>query len=134
MRYLGIDHGTKRVGLALSDISGRMAFPYEVVPMDSTLIERLLRIIQDKSVEAIVLGESKDYKGDDNPIMHKIRRLKAVLEERARLPIFLVPEVLSSREAMHIQGDTDQNDASAAAIVLQSYLDRINPPREENDA
>jgi RNase H-fold protein (predicted Holliday junction resolvase) len=43
-----------------------------------------------------------------------------------------MPEVLSSREAMHLQGDNAQNDSSAAAIVLQSYLDKINPPRKES--
>jgi RNase H-fold protein (predicted Holliday junction resolvase) len=58
------------------------------------------------------------------------------MEKETGLRVVLEPEVLSSREAMHIQGDNEMNDASAAAIVLQGYLDRNNIGRdvEDNDA
>ncbi len=133
MKYLGIDYGTKRVGLATSDAGGVMAFPFCVIPNTKTLIQDIVAICRQEGVEKIVLGESHNFQNLPNPLMKEILPFKALLEKETALVVEFMPEVLSSREAMHLQGDNDQNDASAAAIVLQSYLDKVNPPRAVND-
>jgi RNase H-fold protein (predicted Holliday junction resolvase) len=69
------------------------------------------------------MGESKDYAGEENPIGVSAR---AFTEEliRAGVAVVFEPEVLSSKEAERIQGKNDLTDASAAAIILQSYIER----------
>lgn len=133
MRYLGIDFGSKRIGLALSDIEGRMAFPHAVFPNEPDVIFRIAELCTRENVQTIVLGESRDYQNRENPIMQKIHPFRDVLKEATDIPVEFFPEVLSSLEAMRTQGDNMHNDASAAAIVLQSYLDRINPKRADVD-
>jgi putative Holliday junction resolvase len=133
MRYMGIDFGSKRVGVAVSDAGGVLAFPKGVYENSPLLIERLMQLIRDEGVDVIVLGESNDYKGKPNPIMKDILVFRESIENESGLRVVLEPEVLSSREAAHIQGDNHLNDASAAAIVLQGYLDRANSSRDVDD-
>jgi putative Holliday junction resolvase len=124
MRYLGIDYGKKRVGLALSDESGRLAFPHSVLPNDTALVEAVSTIAKEQKVKAIVVGESKDLSGKANPLMKDIDVFMAALKKAAKKPLILEPEFWSSFQAGRWQGKTDKLDASAAAIILQSYLDR----------
>ncbi len=124
MRYIGIDYGTKRIGVAVSDDEGTLAFPREVLRNSPETIERLVDLCQGEGVAAIVVGDSIDLNGRPNPLMDVVRPFASALSERLSLPLYYMNEVLTSREAMHIQGDNDHNDASAAAIMLQSFLDR----------
>lgn len=128
MKYLGIDFGSKRVGLAISDDEGHLAFPLVVVPNDPNLVESIEKIIKEKNITVVVLGESKNFKGEPNKIMAEIEKFKKLLEEKTDLPIFLEPEFLTSFQAnqtsRELGGTQDSTDASAAAIILQSYLDR----------
>lgn len=131
MRYLGIDYGSKRVGVAISDPDGSMAFPRLVMQNTRALVDDVVRLATEEGVETIVVGESVDYKGKDNPIMARAREFALAIGQRGFQTAF-IPEHLTSREAAHIQGENDLHDASAAAIILQSYLDRENPrPRNE---
>ncbi|OGZ05492.1 MAG: hypothetical protein A2845_05775 [Candidatus Lloydbacteria bacterium RIFCSPHIGHO2_01_FULL_49_22] len=131
MKYLGIDFGTKRVGLAVAPDGGTMAFPLCVILNTHSLIEDIVAICQKEHIDAIVIGESLNFQNLPNPIMKKIGVFMGQLKTTTSLPIFLMNEVLSSREAMHLQGDNPQNDASAAAIILQSYLDKHFPKLQE---
>ncbi len=124
MRYLGIDYGSKRVGVALSDESGVMAFPNQVLKNDQGLILKIKKICDDEKVGEIVVGESLDYKGKPNPIMKKIDGFVAELKEMVKLPVMLEPEFMTSQEAVLIQGETEMHDASAAALILKSFLDK----------
>ncbi len=124
MRYLGIDFGTKRVGVALSDERGEFAMPYSVVQNTVSLVEDIKNICVKEDVQTIVVGESKDYAMNHNPIMKKVIPFVKKLETETGLPVVFEPEVLSSREAGHIQGEGELLDASAAAIILKSYIDR----------
>jgi putative Holliday junction resolvase len=133
MKYIGIDYGTKRVGLATSDDQGKMAFPFRVLLNSRSLAAHIAKICRDEKVDTIVMGESLNFQNTHNPIMKDIEGFVSQLKTTTNLPVIYMNEVLSSREAMHIQGDNDQNDASAAAIVLQSYLDKINPPLPTDD-
>ncbi len=122
MRYLGIDYGSKRVGLALSDESGKMAFPHSVLQNDNELLENLVSLIEEKKVEGIVIGHSLNREGDENVIHEAVKELIGDLTLRVGLPIHLEPEQYSTQEAKQIQGKNDLTDASAAAIILNSYL------------
>lgn len=123
MTYIGIDHGTKRVGVATSDIGETMAFPVGVLTNNSKLIEELKKIAQEREVKEFVIGESKNYKGEDNLIMKEINELKNQLEKEGYV-VHLEPEFMSSAEAMHLQDKNAMLDASAAAIILQSFLNK----------
>jgi putative Holliday junction resolvase len=123
MRCIGIDYGKKRVGVAVSDEAGQFALPKEVLANDKNLIERISAIAKEVGAEAIIIGESKDYKGKDNLIMEKISPFKKELEALG-LQVILEPEFMTSFAAQRFQGKNALHDASAAALILQSFLDR----------
>ena len=123
-RVLGIDFGTKRIGLALSDEDRGMAFPLQVVENNKNAISTISKIIKEKEVNLVVIGESKDFKMEDNPVMEMVRIFENLLASESRVEIDYEPEFLTSHQAHHVQGKTKMLDASAATIILQSYLDR----------
>ena len=129
MRYLGIDYGTKRIGIALSDEEGRIAYPKEVIPNSPkgehrSALDAVAIICRRETVGAIVMGESRDYSGAPNAIWDDARKFGEELARTVEIPLFFEPEFLTSAQAERIQGKTPLLDASAAAIILQSYLDR----------
>ena len=132
MRYLGIDFGSKRVGLALSDESGSMGFPHAVVPNDGRLIDYVRDLIKRKEVNIVVMGDSKDFAGNDNPIRAKAKAFALELERTASVETVWEPEMLTTQEArrdpegIRIVGQDAREavDASAAALILTSYLSR----------
>ncbi len=140
---LGIDYGTKKIGLALSDKSVKFAFPHSIITSTPgvDVIGKIKKICEEKGVEKIVLGRPVGYKGDATSILNKIERFKIKLEEKIGLPVVYENEVLTTRQAERflvgqkprgLTADprktakqlTRRVDASAAAIILQSYLDR----------
>ncbi len=123
---MGIDYGTKRVGVAFTDDAGMMAFPYKVLPNDAQLLPTLEALANEKSVTTIIIGHSKDRDGNDNRIQEKVNELIGDLTLATGLPIELEPEQYSTQAALRIQGRTDMTDASAAALILESYLTRTN--------
>jgi putative Holliday junction resolvase len=124
MKFLGIDYGKKRIGLALSDEDGNFAFPNKVIENKDSVIDEIKNIVKEEGVSRIILGESKDFKMKDNPIMKDIILFKEELEKD--FEVVLHPEVLSSHQAEKMIGEkTKMIDASAAAIILQNYLDTI---------
>lgn len=125
MRFMGIDYGSKRVGVALSDESNRFALPHSVVPNTKKLVDDLNTIVCENEVTHIVLGESKNFKGEDNKIMKDIRAFKDDIENRIGKPVAWEPEFMTSQHAARAQGEHELLDASAAALILQSYLDRM---------
>lgn len=127
MKYLGIDYGEKRVGVAVSDDAGRVAFAKATLPNDRMLMTTVTDLLAD-GVE-VVIGESKAPSGADNPIMVKARAFAAELE-RAGYVVHWEPEYYTSvearRNAAEVGASTAFVDAEAAAIILTSYLNRIN--------
>jgi putative holliday junction resolvase len=123
MRYLGIDFGEKRVGIALSDEDGKIAFPNVVLVNDGDLIKNIVDLCMKNAVEVVVMGESRDYKGQINSIMWKIEGFKKQLEMIGFKVVF-EPEFMTSVQASQITGENKMLDASAAAIILQAYLNR----------
>ena len=125
MRYLGIDFGEKRVGIAISDEDGKIAFPNVVLVNDGDLIKNIVDLCMKNAVEVVVMGESRDYKGQINSIMWKIEGFKKQLE-MVGFKVVFEPEFMTSVQASQITGENKMLDASAAAIILQSYLNKIN--------
>lgn len=146
MRYLGIDYGEKRVGLALSDENGKMAFPHSVILNfgKKNMAGKIKKICEENQVGKVVLGQSLDYKGWPNPIMEKIEQFKKELELAIKLPVIYENESLTTIEAGRVlKGErvrppvqsgrklTEKHfkmkrkiDASAAALILRSHLDK----------
>jgi len=119
---MGIDYGTKRVGVALSDESGTMAFPHIVLDNDNKLLERLEKIIEERGVKEIVIGHSLNRSGQPNIVHSEVEELIGDLTLSVGLPIHLEPEQYSTQEALRDQGRNAQTDASAAAIILNSFI------------
>lgn len=132
---MGIDFGTKKVGIALSDESGAMGFPYDIIPNDGRLGQVLRDLITREGVGAVVMGESRDYQGKENEVMAAARMLAAELERTSGIPVYFEPETLTTQAARRGPdgerltervSDRVAVDASAAALILTSYLDKQN--------
>ncbi len=138
MRYLGIDYGNKRVGLAITDEEGSIAFPYKIVQNNNELIDTIHNICGEESVYSVVIGESLDLSGQPNKIMGKINKFKNTLGKEINLPIYFEKEFMTTVEARGRAGKEINNskktkktkktsaDASAAALILQRFIDRKN--------
>lgn len=122
-RILGIDYGTKRIGTALSDPDGKFALPNIVIKNSVSSYEEIIDLAKNNEVKMIVIGESLDYQGQPNKIMPEIIDLKNRLENDGYV-VKLELEFMTSVQAERFQGKNGRSDASAAAIILQSYLDK----------
>ena len=131
MKYMGIDFGTKKVGIALSDDAGQMGFPHGILPNNGLLIDEVLSLAERKGVEAIVMGESKNFQGEENPVAKEAKAFAQLIERRSELPVYFEPEMLTTQEArrdfegIRLKGDPVV-DSSAAALILTSYLSRTH--------
>lgn len=123
MKYLGIDYGLKRLGLAVLDDAHGFAFPLSVVDNSEDLILVLYKICQENNIGEIVVGESKNFNQDQNEIMKAVTPFVEKLKIEIGLPVHLHPEFLTSMEAERLQGSNSMNDASAASLILKSYFD-----------
>jgi len=125
MKYLGIDYGSKRIGLAVSDEEGRIAFPREVVKSGGEKTLRYIeRFCESEKIGAIILGQSLDYKGKANPIQVAIANWKSKIENLTGLPVHYQSEILTSALAKRSTAKANI-DSSAAALILQAYLDKL---------
>ena len=133
MRVLAIDHGTKRMGVAISDELRTIAQPMEFIPAEpwTHLLERLRQIIRDKEVGLILVGMPRNMDGSYGPAAAKVREFVAQLGKDVPLPIRTWDERLTSVQAnrflqeANVRGARRKQrvDQTAAALLLQSYLD-----------
>jgi putative Holliday junction resolvase len=136
MRILAIDHGTKRMGLALTDELKMIAQPLEFFPAEpiQPFLNRLKELIREKEVELILVGMPRNMDGSYGPAALKVQEFVVVLKEALGIPIKTWDERLTSAQANRflVQGGVrrDQRkekvDKMAAAILLQSYLDSLS--------
>ena len=134
MRVLAIDHGTKRVGLALSDETGTIAQPLEFLPAEpaARLFDRLKAIVAERKVEEIVVGLPRNMNGTYGPAADKAREFVGALRQVLTMPVHTWDERLTTVQAHRVLIETgmrrqkrkERVDQTAAAILLQSYLDR----------
>lgn len=134
MKYLAIDFGEKRTGIAASDASGTMAFARTTLRKTTRDVfwRELLGIIAEERAEALVVGMPRTRDGQDTAIIRQARNFIASLKRRIELPVFVMEETLSSFEAQEKLRDCKKNraglDAAAAAGILESFL---NLPEEK---
>jgi putative holliday junction resolvase len=135
MRVLALDHGTKRVGLAISDEMGMIAQPLTFLPAEplAELLEGLKKVVAEKNVQQILVGVPRNMDGTYGPAAEKARKFVEQLKGALTIPIRTWDERLTSVQANKamIQGGLRREerklkaDQTAAAILLQSYLDSL---------
>lgn len=141
MKHLGIDYGTKKIGLAISDDRGVLAFPYSIIENTKETISVIADLIHQESIKVIVIGESTDLAGNDNLVMKDISRFVENMKKETAIPIHFEKEWMSSiaaRAPMYSKGNIANEswsgrentqkkaaiDDKAAAVILQRFLDR----------
>ncbi len=135
MRCIGLDLGSRTLGISMSDASGTIATSFKVIRHNEEydrLIEELKPIIDEYKVETIVLGLPKNMNGTLGPKGELSYNFKEMLEDKFHLEVILQDERLTTVEATNvlIQGDMSRMkrkkvvDSLAATIILQSYLDK----------
>lgn len=136
MRYLGIDFGEKRMGLAISDEEARIATPLATIERqsDSQVIAVIGGIIESEGVGGLVLGEPRRLDGSRGPAAERVASFAAKLREATGLEILLVDEALTTHEAAERLAQRpgskrDLLDAVAAQIILQEALDSADTDR-----
>jgi putative Holliday junction resolvase len=135
MRILAIDHGTKRMGIAVSDELKMIAQPLEYIPAEpfADFLARLKQLLQEKEVELILVGMPRNMNGSYGPAALKVQDFVAALGRAVTVPITTWDERLTSAQANRflIEGQVrrekrkEKVDKMAAAILLQSYLDGL---------
>ncbi len=135
MRYIGLDLGSRTLGVSLSDSSGIIASSYTIIRHNEEyerLVTDIKKIIDEKQVEKIVLGLPKNMNGTIGPKGELSYKFKEMLEKETKLEVILEDERLTTKEAtdLLIRNDTSRKkrkqviDSMAATIILQSYLDK----------
>ena len=143
MKHLGIDYGTKRIGIAVSNNEGTLAFPKEILKNSQDIIQDILDIVEYEQIEIIVIGKSVDPWGSENLVQREIntfiKKLSYDLEDGIEI-IEQDERGSSVAAASHLYGKgnianekwtgkdnakkREHNDANAATVILQRYLDR----------
>lgn len=135
MRILALDHGTKRIGVAVSDLTRTIATPLEFIPAEpfARFLERLKALLREREIELVLVGMPRNMDGSYGPAAQKVREFVAVLKEALTVPIEVWDERLTSVMANRVlieggvrrQKRKQKVDGMAAAILLQSYLDSL---------
>ena len=145
VRFLGIDYGRRRIGLALSDPTGLLSRPWKTIPrhgnmtqVAATLATEVATLAaEDDGLAGIVLGYPRSLGGEATDQTAEVFRLADALRAQMSMPIVLQDERLTSREAESLLARRLKNwrdrkpllDAASAAVILQDYLDgRGGPP------
>jgi putative holliday junction resolvase len=133
MRILAVDHGEKRIGLAISDSTGTIANPLKVIEHVSRVIDaaQVADAVVQNQVELIVVGQSSDEEGKPNLAGRRAARFADALKTQTQIPIVMWDESFStqSARAARIEMGVSRKkraghlDELAATIILQSYLD-----------
>ncbi|MCA1899872.1 MAG: Holliday junction resolvase RuvX [Chloroflexi bacterium] len=133
MRILSIDHGEKRIGVAISDPTGTIASPLKVIEHVSRAADaaQVADLAAQNGAELIIVGQSFDEDGNPNPAGRRAARFAEELKNQTNIPVQLWDESLSTHDARsaRIQVAASRKkraghqDAFAAAVILQSYLE-----------
>jgi putative Holliday junction resolvase len=124
MKYLSIDYGDKKVGLAIGDDEVKIASPFSVLENDNKLMINLTSIIETENIESVVIGLPLGLAGQQSAQYKKVRRFITKLVDEINIPIIEEDEKLTSAYAQKL-GSGKIDDDVAAMIILQSYFDKI---------
>jgi len=135
MRILALDHGTKRIGVAVSDETRTIAQPLEYILAEpfADFLARLKTLLVEKEIDLVLIGLPRNMDGSYGPAAQKVEAFVAVLKTAITVPVKTWDERLTSAQANRvlIQAKVrrakrkEKVDKMAAAILLQSYLDGI---------
>ncbi len=135
MRILALDHGTKRIGVAVSDELKMIAQPLEFIPAEpfADFLKRFRELLAEKEVELVLVGMPRNMNGSYGPAALKVQEFVAALKGAITVPIKTWDERLTTSQAnrLLIEGNVRREDRKskvdkmAAAILLQSYLDGL---------
>jgi putative Holliday junction resolvase len=133
MRILAVDHGEKRIGLALSDPTGTIANPLQVIRHVSRLLDaaQVADIATQQDAGLIVIGQSFDEAGNPNLAGRRAAKFAEALKEQSSIPVVLWDESFSTQDARAARIElgvsrkkrSGHQDALAAAMILRSYLE-----------
>lgn len=131
-RYMGLDVGERRIGVALSDASGRLATPLTTIGAKDRPLERIARLAREHGVAELVVGLPLTLRGEVGPQAQIVQKFAAALEEALGLPVHFFDERLTSAAADQMLRELGvkpekrklQLDQVAASIILQDYLDQ----------
>jgi putative Holliday junction resolvase len=135
MRYLGLDLGSRTLGIAVSDKQGIIASTYKTIHHNEEydmLLEEVVKLVDELQIEGVVLGFPKNMNNTIGPKGELSLEFKEKLEKKLSVPVYLQDERLSTKSAtdMLISGNVSRKnrkkvvDSVAATIILQTYLDR----------
>ena len=126
MRYLGIDYGDARIGIALSDPDGTIAFPQETIQNrgDNEVVRRISGFVKKEHIGHVILGLPISFDGGESEQTKKVRQFAIRLREKISIPLEFENEMLTTKIAKDGGVAKEHADASAAALMLQSYLDK----------
>lgn len=134
MRILAVDHGEKRIGLAISDLTGTIANPLKVIRHVSRVIDatQVAELAAQNQVECIVIGQSFDEEGHPNLAGRRAARFADVLKTQTQISIVMWDESFSTQDARAARIELGVSrkkrsghlDELAAVMILQSYLDQ----------
>lgn len=124
-KILGIDFGSVRVGLAVSNEDQTIAFPRVVLESSEEVIMPYIKdLIEAENISTIIIGLPLSFGGEDTKTTEKVRAFAVWIEKNFKVPTIFQNEVLSSKMAKQHITDKKLLDARAAALILQSYLDK----------
>ncbi len=123
MRVMGIDYGTKRIGLAVSDESQTLAREYNIYP-PKQFWEEIKTIIETEGVERIIIGLPLNMSGSGTAKTQEVQEFSDRLQQTVTVPLEFMDERLSSVMAESLPGGRENVDSLAAQIILQNYLDK----------
>lgn len=124
MRYLGIDYGDKRIGVALSDKQGILAFPLATVENGKNAINQIKKICNEQEAEKIIIGLPLSFAMKETEQTEKVRLFAKKLNKEINLPIEFENEILTSKMAGKEGVSRQKIDESSAALILQSWIDK----------
>lgn len=132
MRYLSVDFGAKRIGLAICDASEKIVSPLETVNRkdDAQSVRRIVTVIADEGIEVVVVGLPVNMDGSEGPQARRTREFADLLARRISIPLHFQNEQLSSFAAddrlairdLTKAGNRRRQDAVAAAVILEDFL------------
>jgi putative holliday junction resolvase len=133
MRILAVDHGERRIGVALSDPTATLASPLQVIKHTSRLMDaaQVANLAHDNEVGLIVIGQSFDEEGNPNLAGRRAANFAEILKEQTNIPIELFDESFSTKEARSTvielgisrKKRAGHHDALAAVMILRSYIE-----------
>ena len=135
-RLIGVDMGSKRVGLSISDENRKIAIPLKTVNYENIqiLADELKKIVNENNVKVIVFGNPKNMDGTEGSSSQSVKDKVKLISEKIKIPVFLWDERLSTVGSFNISSQLDINvtkrvkniDENAAAFILQGVLDFLN--------